>query len=230
MQYAQGKAKTSLSSLRGADYANGQIVTDSYGVGATLTWYSVDGFYVDAQAQANWYSSDLALNGGPNLITGTDAFGYAASVELGQVINLDQNWSLKPQVQLTYSNVKFDQFTDTYGAMVQADRTNNLEGRAGVSLDYRDTWVDANGDKSALHFYSVVNIYHGFSDDTSVNVGGTALKSRSAKTKVGAGVGASYKWKNDKYSLYGELNVKADPSDLNNDLDVKAMVGFRMKF
>src|SRR3546814_17952380 len=40
-------------------FGNGSLKTDGYGLGATLTWYGLNGFYVDGQAQRSWYDSDL---------------------------------------------------------------------------------------------------------------------------------------------------------------------------
>lgn len=50
-----GKARSDISSAHG----DGQIDTQGWGLGGTLTWYGNDGFYVDTQAQAMWYYSDL---------------------------------------------------------------------------------------------------------------------------------------------------------------------------
>src|SRR3546814_19339479 len=50
-----GKANTGVRSF----FGDGRIDTDAVGLGATLTWYSPDGFYADAQARFSWFSSDL---------------------------------------------------------------------------------------------------------------------------------------------------------------------------
>ncbi|WP_412766649.1 autotransporter outer membrane beta-barrel domain-containing protein, partial [Brucella intermedia] len=64
-----------------------------WGLGATATWYGNSGFYVDAQAQANWYDSDLGVDAvNPTLANGNKGFGYALSLEAGQRIAIDQNW------------------------------------------------------------------------------------------------------------------------------------------
>src|SRR3546814_6858366 len=42
-----GKANTGVRSF----FGDGRIDTDAVGLGATLTWYSPDGFYADAQAR-----------------------------------------------------------------------------------------------------------------------------------------------------------------------------------
>ena len=52
-----GTASSDVSSI----FGDGSIDATGYGFGGTLTWYGNNGFYVDAQAQATWYDSDLTL-------------------------------------------------------------------------------------------------------------------------------------------------------------------------
>src|SRR5690606_6878138 len=62
--------------------ASGDIETDGYGFGGTLTWYGTNGFYADAQAQATWLDSDLNSSTlGRKLVDGNKGFGYALSLE-----------------------------------------------------------------------------------------------------------------------------------------------------
>src|SRR5690606_4592067 len=42
-----GEANSHVRSI----FGNGSLKTDGYGFGATLTWYGLQGFYVDGQAQ-----------------------------------------------------------------------------------------------------------------------------------------------------------------------------------
>lgn len=95
-----GNAHSSIDNRTGD--GSGSIDTQGWGLGATATWYGNSGFYLDAQAQANWYDSDLGVDAvNPTLKDGNRGFGYALSLEAGQRIVLDPNWSLTPQAQLT---------------------------------------------------------------------------------------------------------------------------------
>ena len=50
---------------------------------------TADGLYVDAQAEATWYDSDIwSASLGTTLANGNDGFGYALSIEAGQKIAL----------------------------------------------------------------------------------------------------------------------------------------------
>ena len=51
-----GTVSSDVSSI----FGTGSIDATGYGFGGTLTWYGNSGFYVDAQAAATWYDTDLA--------------------------------------------------------------------------------------------------------------------------------------------------------------------------
>ncbi|WP_328505102.1 autotransporter outer membrane beta-barrel domain-containing protein, partial [Brucella intermedia] len=83
-----------------------------------------------ARISANWYDSDLGVDAvNPTLANGNKGFGYALSLEAGQRIAIDQNWSLTPQAQLMFSSVDFDTFKDTYGARISNRDGDSLTGR-----------------------------------------------------------------------------------------------------
>ena len=54
-----GKAKADIHS----SLSDGDIDTDAYGLGATLTWYDHSGFYADFQAKYNWRDTPRTLYG-----------------------------------------------------------------------------------------------------------------------------------------------------------------------
>ncbi|MFC5387739.1 autotransporter outer membrane beta-barrel domain-containing protein, partial [Aquamicrobium segne] len=115
--YAHGKTK--VHSI----FGDGTISTDGYGFGGSLTWYGNDGFYVDGQGQVTWYDSNLfSTLANTSLVSGNDGFGYALSLETGKRFAITPEWSLTPQAQLTYSNVRFDSFDDAWDAHVSLDR------------------------------------------------------------------------------------------------------------
>ena len=59
-------------------------------MGATLTWDGTDDFYMDDQAQATWYESDLySADLNRQLTHNNQEYGYAVSSEIGQRIVLD---------------------------------------------------------------------------------------------------------------------------------------------
>ena len=74
-------------------HGNGDIKTDGYGFGGTLTWYGDNGFYIDGQGQLTWYRSDLYSSTAKKNLAGgkNNGFGYALSVEAGQRITIDDH-------------------------------------------------------------------------------------------------------------------------------------------
>jgi outer membrane autotransporter protein len=225
VHYAHGK--TDVNSV----YGDGEISTNGYGFGGTLTWYGENGFYLDGQGQVTWYKSDLdSLLANANLADGNKGFGYTLSLEGGKRIALDPAWSLTPQAQLVYSNVDFDDFTDPFGARVSLERGESLQGRLGLTLDHEDSWQNDNGTLNRTHVYGIANLYYEFLEGTRVDVAGVSLASEKDRLWGGLGVGGSYNWNDDKYSIYGEGLVNTSLNNFGDSYSVKGTVGFRMKW
>ncbi len=225
IHYAHGK--TDINSV----YGDGEIRTDGYGFGGTLTWYGENGFYLDGQGQVTWYTSDLnSLLANTNLADGNDGFGYTLSLEGGKRIAIDPAWSLTPQAQLVYSNVDFDAFTDVFGSRVSIDRGESLQGRLGLTLDHENSWQNDKGLLDRTHVYGIANLYYEFLEGTKVDVQGVSFASRNDRVWGGLGIGGTYNWDDDKYSIYGEGLVNTSLNNFGDSYSVKGTVGFRMKW
>jgi fibronectin-binding autotransporter adhesin len=222
-----GTVSSDVSSL----FGNGSIDATGYGFGGTLTWYGNNGFYIDAQAEATWYDSDIrSATLGSTLAKGNDGFGYALSMEAGKKIALDGNWSLTPQAQLAYSAVDFDDFTDPYGAVVALGNSDSLIGRLGLSADYESQWADAAGQVSRSHVYGIANLYYDFLDGSDVDVSGLSLVSQNQALWGGLGLGGSLSWADGRYSVYGEAIARGSFEDLADNNSIRAKLGFSVKW
>lgn len=225
VRYVHGKAKTR------SIYGDGEISTDGYGFGGTLTWYGESGFYIDGQAQATWYDSNLdSTLAGVGLTDGNNGFGYALSLESGKRLMLNEQWSVTPQAQLVYSNVDFDSFNDVFDARVSLDRGDSLQGRVGLSVDRQNSWYNENGLIDRTYLYGIANLYYEFLDGTKVDVSGTGFTSRNDRFWGGIGLGGSYNWNGDKYSLYGEGSINTSLANFGDSYAYKGTVGFRVKW
>ncbi|MFK4823141.1 autotransporter outer membrane beta-barrel domain-containing protein [Ochrobactrum quorumnocens] len=225
VHYTHGKTDTS------SVYGDGEISTHGYGLGGTLTWYGENGFYLDGQGQVTWYKSDLdSVLANANLADGNKGFGYTLSLEGGKRFAIDPAWSVTPQAQLVYSNVDFDAFTDPFGARVSLDRGESLQGRLGLTLDHENSWQNDNGLLNRTHVYGIANLYYEFLEGTKVDVDGVSFASRKDRVWGGLGVGGTYNWDNDKYSIYGEGLINTSLNNFGNSYSVKGTVGFRMKW
>ncbi|MBB3410069.1 fibronectin-binding autotransporter adhesin [Rhizobium sp. BK316] len=225
LQY--GTVSADISSL----FGRGDIDTTGYGLGGTLTWYGNSGLYIDAQGQLIWYDSDLrsdTLN--RTLANGNGGFGYAFSIEAGQKIGLGPRWSLTPQAQLSYSSVRFDDFTDPYSAAVSPSDGDALVGRLGLSADYDDEWKDAAGRTSRSGVYGMANLYYDFLDGSDVDVSGTRLVSENRPLWGGLGLGGSYSWSDERYSINGEAFARTSLQNFGDSYSIGGKLSFNMKW
>ncbi|QDZ13217.1 autotransporter outer membrane beta-barrel domain-containing protein [Devosia ginsengisoli] len=220
-----------ISSDIASIFGDGSISSTGYGLGGTLTWYANNGFYLDGQAQVSWYDSNLSSRtAGLGLTSGNNGFGYGLSIEGGQKIALGPNWSVTPQAQLAYSEVKFDDFTDAFGASVGLDRSSSLKGRLGISADYQNEWHDEGGQISRSHVYGIANLYYDFLDGSQTDVAGVKFTSENDPLWGGIGIGGSYNWGDDKYSLFGEASANTSLGNFGDSYTLKGNAGLRVKF
>ncbi|MBY5358847.1 autotransporter outer membrane beta-barrel domain-containing protein [Rhizobium leguminosarum] len=212
-------------------FGKGDIDTTGYGFDGTLTWYGKSGFYVDAQVAVTWYDSDLKSSTlQTSLANGNDGFGYGLSVEAGQKIALTSQWSLTPQAQLAYSSVRFDSFTDAFGADVSLDDGDSLTGRLGISADFDSDWKDASGKTSHSTLYGIANLYYDFLDGSNVGVSGTSVVSESQALWGGLGLGGSLSWSGERYAAHGEAFASTSLKDFGDSNAYGAKIGFSVKW
>lgn len=225
--FQYGHSKTDPSSHIG----KGDIKTDGYGVGGTLTWYGNNDIYVDGVGQVMWYRSTLNSSTlSKREANDNDGIGYAVSIEAGKKFALNNGWNVTPQTQLSYNAVDFDSFRDAYEAKVSQKDSDALTGRIGVALDREKAWKSEAGDERRLKVYGVANLYYEFLDGTEVSVTGVKFENRPDRFWSGLGAGLSHNWMNDKYSIYGEANARSSFNDFGDSYSLNGTVGFRMKF
>lgn len=225
--FQYGHAKGDISSR----FGEGDIKADGYGLGGTLTWYGNNGFYVDSVAQAMWYESDIDSDTlDRREIDDNKGTGYSLSVEAGKKIAVANGWNVTPQAQLSYSSVDFDSFHDVYKARVSRNDGDALTGRLGVAFDREKAWKSAAGDVRRLKVYGIANLYYEFLDGTQVEVTGVKFRNQPDRFWGGLGAGLSHDWKDDKYSLYGEVAARSSFNDFGNSYSLNGTVGFRAKF
>ncbi|MFA5592720.1 MAG: autotransporter outer membrane beta-barrel domain-containing protein [Micavibrio sp.] len=224
-QYSHGN--TDISSVHG----DGKISTDGYGLGLSATWYGNDNLYIDTQAQATWYRSDLHSKlARRELVGGNNGLGYGASAEVGKRIAIAPAWSVTPQTQLSYSSVKFDSFDDTFDAHVSSQKGHIAQGRAGLSVEQEKEWAGQNGTPQRQHLYGIANVYYDFVHSTHVDVASTKFSSENDRLWGGVGVGGSRNWADGKYSIYGEVAANTSLENPGDSYSAKGNVGFRIRW
>ncbi len=124
-----GQADADITSATG----KGSVNTDGFGIGLTATWFGTTGYYIDAQAQYSWFSSDLSDPVSGVLAKNNNGTGQAVSLEIGKQLSLNNGWSVTPQAQLSYANVDFDTFTSG-ATVVSLKDGESVKGRLGLDV------------------------------------------------------------------------------------------------
>lgn len=230
VHYTHGLA--SIWSPYDADLGRGRIKTDGYGLGANLSWFGDDGFYVDNQAQLTWYRSELSYEGDESELKDgkNNGFGYALSSEIGKRFALNQYWSLTPQAHLQYSNVDFSDFKDVFGAHISRQKGESLHVRLGMSVDYQNSWQNAQGMTNRSSIYGITNLFNEFLSGTKVRVSTEDFINKNERVWGGIGFGGSYAWDNDKYALYGEGSVNTSLQHFGDSYTYKGSMGVRVRW
>ncbi|KQU75465.1 hypothetical protein ASC75_19220 [Aminobacter sp. DSM 101952] len=199
---------------------DGSNSTTSYGIGATLSWYGENGFYVDGQAQIAMLRSDLDAAGIGRVGDGIHGSGHALSLEAGRKVALGDGWSLTPQAQLAWSSVDFDSFTDRFGAIVSLKDGDSLKGRIGIAANYEEG-------PAGTQVYGIANLTYEFLDGTSVMVSGLDTSFAAQRFGGELGFGGTYRWADGKYALHGEA---LGSTSFAGSYGIKGTVGFAMNF
>ncbi|KAB2717532.1 autotransporter outer membrane beta-barrel domain-containing protein [Brucella intermedia] len=215
----------------GNHFGDGGIDAQAWGLGGTLTWYGSGGLYVDAQAQANWFDSDLSIDGAdPTLRDGAKAFGYALSLEAGQKFGIDGHWSLTPQTQLLWSSIDFNSFLDAYGARISSRDNGSLTARLGLAANYDNQWKGEDGRMVKTSVYGIANLYQAFGSDARIDYAGTRFDTDADKTWGGIGAGGTYAWADGKYAFSGEGSVNTSLNSFADSYAFKGSIGFKAKW
>lgn len=207
-------------------YGDGSNLTESFGIGASLTWRGAGGTYADLQGQIAGFSSDLNAIGYA-LVEDNAGSGFAVGLEIGHQIKLDDAWALTPQAQLNYASVGFDSFTDYFGSAISLENGDSLVGRLGVAIDYQAEGQDAEGRDSATKLYGIANLTYEFLDGAAVIVSGTGLNYAGQKFSAELGLGGTVEWNNGAQALRGEV---LGSSSFAGSYAVKGTLGFTSRF
>ncbi len=201
-------------------YGDGSIKTKGYSLGATLTWFGSQGFYVDGRGQFTWFDSALMSATLGRLAKGNDGNGEAYSLEVGKQWSLGGRFSLTQQVQMVYSTVSFERFVDPHGANVSSQLGDSLKTRWGISLDRQDA-------KSMV--YAVASLSYEWLDGTAADISGAAIARRSDRFWGELGLGANVILAS-RLTFYTEASGKTSAHDFGDSYALKANAGLRLAF
>lgn len=115
---------------------------DNISLGAYWTQIGADGSYVDIVGQ--YTDHDLTVRQADE-VTGS-GHTWAASIEAGKAMALNSSWTLVPQAQLRWQNIRFNDMTAIASqkkvGTYRFDNNNSLETRLGVEARYKTGPLD----------------------------------------------------------------------------------------
>lgn len=196
----------------------------SFGLGLTGTWLSVDGYYVDAQAQINRAASDLSSASFGTIAEGHSAYVGAASLEVGKHIGMNNGWSLTPQAQFTAVRAIADGFS-TDGAVVDDIDATRSELRVGAILEKE---LQTEGGRTDI--YSSLDFIQTLEGSSTVLVNGVALDHDRSAPLVQVGLGFDRRWDDRNMSIYGELSTALAIDGPEDVQSISASVGFAFEW
>jgi outer membrane autotransporter protein len=215
-----GRANSQIRSV----FGNGALTTDGYGLGAALTWYGLQGFYVDGQVQVSRYNSALNSAFLGALAHNNGGRGEAFSIEAGKRISIGGQLGITPQFQMAYSTVRFDRFVDPSGAIVSADRNDSLKTRWGIAFDHQSAGA---GGRSKI--YAIANVSYEWLGGMRSLVSDALINHADERFWGEFGLGAGVNWRRD-LTLYGELSANTPFRSFGNSYIFKGNVGLRGQF
>src|SRR3546814_20737276 len=71
-----------------------------------------------------------------------------------------------------------------------------------ISLDHRNSWQDSSGKSRRSHVYGIANLNYEFLDGTRADVSGARIAHQEERLWTGLGLGGSYSWADDRFTLY----------------------------
>lgn len=223
-QYANANADVS------SRVGGGDVVTQLFGMGATMTWYGNNGFYFDGQAFGNVINNDITIAGTPTLSM-QQSYGYSLSAETGYRFDVAPGWAMTPQAQLTWGSVNFDDFTGVYNEDVSLVNGDSLAARMGLQTDYRTTWTTATGEARSASFHGIANVYYDFTNDPSeVRVSGVNMSTDDGDWTGEIGIGGSYTWLNGKLGINGDVTASTGLENFGDSYGLTGKVSFQMQW
>src|SRR3546814_8733519 len=132
-------------------------------------------------------------------------------------------------MQLTWSDMGWDAFTERHGSRGANEYGKSLEVRAGISLNHQNRWQDSAGKSRRSHVYGIANLNYEFLDGTRADVSGARIAHQEERLWTGLGLGRSYSWADDRFTLYLEGSTNTAIHDFGDRSRLKGSAGFRMR-
>jgi len=185
--YVGAMVGASESRIRFTESSRGHI--DSTSVGAYATYLRDDGWYLDNVIKYSHMDGDVKVptNLGKPVKGDYKADAYGVSVEGGKRIDLQNQWFVEPQVQLSATHFEGPRYTSSDGLKVRASDTDSLQGRVGLRGG-KETQLDRD---MRLQTYAVASYIDELAGNTHARVNGEKLNNQLPGSRGELGAGAA---------------------------------------
>jgi len=110
----------------------GKLSLMAYSFGMNAVHFYENGAYVDVLGQFTRFDN-MRASSTENAELFTRGWGFTGSVETGLKFNLNSNWSLTPQAQITVDSIDIDPTKDAYGE-IKFNKDDYARGRLGLMI------------------------------------------------------------------------------------------------
>lgn len=185
--YLGAMVGASESRIRFTENSRGHL--DSTSVGAYATYLRDDGWYLDNVIKYSHMDGDVKVptNLGQPVKGDYKADAYGVSVEGGKRIDLQDQWFVEPQVQLSATHFEGPRYTSSDGLKVRASDTDSLQGRVGLRGG-KEIQLDQD---MRLQTYATASYIDELAGNTHVRVNGEKLNNRLPGSRGELGAGAA---------------------------------------
>ncbi|NCD11409.1 MAG: autotransporter outer membrane beta-barrel domain-containing protein [Epsilonproteobacteria bacterium] len=173
-----------LRPLENLDADTGSMNAKSLAIGGTYTIMNEQRGYIDFVGQLSSLTNDFSDSPGDK--STQKGKRVSLSVEAGQPIAAIGNWSVEPQVQLSYMHTDYDAFHDLT-SHVKGYNTDALRGRLGTRIATKEISPSVPS-----KYYASVNLLHDIDKPETLVFDGTSLKEDFSRTHLEAGLGMNY--------------------------------------
>lgn len=211
-------------------YANGSGENDSTSLTLYGTWLGDKGQYTDIVVKQGKLNNEFTNYAEAGVTTGDyDMWGTSISAEYGQKLEMENDWYITPQAQLTYMRIGGEDYTAT---VTKDGKSNPMQ----VSQDGMDSFVGRIGFEAGKNIsekgsvYAKASLLHEFAgeaDTTLVYMGKPGTYSQDlGDTWYECGFGVNYKTSDSSY-VYADV-VKTFGGDVETPWQWNA--GMRWSF
>ncbi|AFL68656.1 autotransporter outer membrane beta-barrel domain-containing protein [Sulfurospirillum barnesii] len=173
-----------LRPLENLDADTGSMNAKSLAIGGTYTIMNEQRGYIDFVGQLSSLTNDFSDSHGDK--STQKGKRVSLSVEAGQPIAAIGNWSVEPQVQLSYMHTDYDAFHDLT-SHIKGYNTDALRGRLGTRIATKEISPSVPS-----KYYASVNLLHDFDKPETLVFDGTSIKEDFSRTHLEAGLGMNY--------------------------------------